>query len=183
MIWSLDPAISDQHSWRLSKSGSYSSKSAYEAFFIGTIRFAPWKRISKSWAPLKCKFFIWLVLNNRCWMTDRLAKRGLPHPAACPLCDQVGETVQHVLMSCVFSRQVWAIIHQKLGLVSLSPQPSDTHFSSWWCKSINGLPKDPKKGLNSLIIMVAWELWKHRNFCVFEGGSPSIQLVLQNVRE
>ena len=74
MIWSLDPAISDQHSWRLSKSGSYSSKSAYEAFFIGTIRFAPWKRIWKSWAPLKCKFFIWLVLNNRCWTTDRLAK-------------------------------------------------------------------------------------------------------------
>jgi hypothetical protein len=86
-------------------------------------------------------------------------------------------------MSCVFSRQVWAVILQKLGLVSLSPQPSDTHFSSWWCKSINGLPKDPKKGLNSLIILVVWELWKHRNFCVFEGGSPSIQLVLQNVKE
>jgi hypothetical protein len=49
----------------------------------------------------------------------------------CPLCDQVGETVQHILMSCVFSRQVWAVILQKLGLVSLSPQPSDTHFSSW----------------------------------------------------
>jgi hypothetical protein len=61
----LDPAISDQHSWCLSKTGSYSSKSAYEAFFIGTIRFAPWKRIWKSCAPLKCKFFIWLALN--CW--------------------------------------------------------------------------------------------------------------------
>jgi len=46
--------------------------------------FAPWKRIWKSWAPQHCKFFIWLAINNRCWTGDRLAKRGLPHPAACP---------------------------------------------------------------------------------------------------
>jgi hypothetical protein len=24
---------------------------------LGTIKFAPWKRIWKSWAPLKCNFF------------------------------------------------------------------------------------------------------------------------------
>lgn len=71
----------------------------------------------------------------------------------------------------------------KFGFISLAPQQSDSRFSSWWCKSIKGLPKDPKRGLNSLIFLVAWELWKHRNFCVFEGGSPSIQLVLQKVKE
>lgn len=54
-------------------------------------------------------------------------------------------------------------------------------YHSWWRKAIKGLPKDTKKGLNSLIILGAWELWKRRNHCAFEGGSPS-QLVLQNVR-
>jgi hypothetical protein len=29
-----------------------------------------------------------------------------------------------------------------------------------------------RKGLNSLIILVAWEIWKHRNACVFEGVVP-----------
>ena len=35
-----------------------------------------------------------------------------------------------------------------------------------------------RKGLNSLIILVAWEIWKHRNVCVFEGASPNVQEVL-----
>jgi hypothetical protein len=41
-----------------------------------------------------------------------------------------------------------------------------------------------RKGLNSLIILVAWEIWKHRNVanvCVFEGASPNVQEVLHAV--
>jgi hypothetical protein len=30
---------------------------------------------------------------------------------------------------------------------------------------------------------VAWELWKHRNSCVFEGASPAVPAVLQNVAD
>jgi len=51
-----------------------------------------------------CKFFVWLAINNWCWTVDRLAKRGLPHPAAWPSCDQAEDTIQHVLTLCVFSR-------------------------------------------------------------------------------
>jgi hypothetical protein len=38
-----------------------------------------------------------------------------------------------------------------------------------------------RKGLHYLIILVAWEIWKHRNACVFEGAIPGVQLVLQAV--
>ena len=48
-------------------------------------------------------------------------KRGLPHPAHCPLCDQEDETVQHLLTSCVFARQFWFYILQLLGLTNLVP--------------------------------------------------------------
>ncbi|WVZ79974.1 LOW QUALITY PROTEIN: hypothetical protein U9M48_027495, partial [Paspalum notatum var. saurae] len=48
----LQPHVADQHIWKLTSSGLYTSKSAYNAFFVGSIKFAPWKRISKSWAPL-----------------------------------------------------------------------------------------------------------------------------------
>jgi hypothetical protein len=43
------------------------------------------------------------------------------------------------------------------------------------------VPKEQKSGLNSLIILVAWELWKHRNDCVFEGERPSVEVVLQKI--
>jgi hypothetical protein len=64
---------------------------------------------------------MWLVIKNRCWTADRLAKRELPHPTVCRLCDQEEEIIQH-LLSCVFARQVWAIIFQRLVFLSLTPQ-------------------------------------------------------------
>jgi len=56
-IWELlegviiQPDTPDTLIWRLSSSGCYSSKSAYEAMFIGNINFSPWKRVWKTWAP------------------------------------------------------------------------------------------------------------------------------------
>jgi hypothetical protein len=39
------------------------------------------------------------------------------------------------------------------------------------------------KGLNFLIILVAWELWKHMNTCVFDGACPEVQSLLYFVAE
>jgi hypothetical protein len=151
---------------------SYQSESAYRVFFLGTIKFGPWKRIWKSWPPLRCKFFIWLLLKNKCWTADRLARRGLPHSIISPLCDQEQETMQHLLISCVFPREVWAMVFTCLGLPTHIPQPSGRSFSGWWFGVINQVPKEVK-GMNSSIILVAWKVWKHRNECVFEGFSLS----------
>jgi hypothetical protein len=41
--------------------------------------------------------------------------------------------------------------------------------------------KDVRKALNSLIILGAWTLWRHRNDCVFNGASSSFAVVLTMV--
>ena len=70
----LQEGVPDRHIWRLSTTGQYTAKSAYDALFQGAICFEPYERIWKSWAPPKCRFFMWLVAHNRCWTADRLAK-------------------------------------------------------------------------------------------------------------
>ena len=110
-------------------------------------------------------------------------KKGLSHPAACPLCDQADETVQHILVSCVFAWRAWTLILHELGLPAIVPQPGCTRFSNWWCQSIKSVEKNLRKGLNSLIILVAWEIWKHRNECDFEGVVPCVQQVRHVVVE
>jgi hypothetical protein len=83
----LQPDIEDRHIWRFSASGQYSAKTAYEGFFLGATTFRYWEKNWKTWAPGKCSFFMWIVAHDRCWTADRLARRGLPHPESCPMCD------------------------------------------------------------------------------------------------
>jgi hypothetical protein len=45
------------------------------------------------------------------------------------------------------------------------------------------VPAPHRKGFNSLVILVAWWIWKHRNTCVFDGASPSTTSILQHIQE
>jgi hypothetical protein len=50
-------------------------------------------------------------------------------------------------------------------------------------KDFKKISKEKSKGLNSLIILGAWSIWKHRNNCIFMAESPSISLILSNFRD
>jgi hypothetical protein len=174
----LQPEVNDVHKWKLEASGEFSTKSAYEAFFFGAILFEPSKLIWSNWAPRKCKFFLWLVAHNRCWTADRLARRGLPHPEHCPFCDQEDETIEHLLCSCVFSRQFWHQLLHRFGLPDVAPQPSTTRFFAWWQQAGSSFNKEVGQGFNSLVMLGAWILWKQRNNIVFNGVSPRLDRAL-----
>lgn len=83
----LQQDIPDQHTLKFSKSGTYTSKSAYHTYFIGSIKFTTWKRIWRTWTP-KCKFFLWLTVNNQYWTSDCLEKFGISHSKVFPLYEQ-----------------------------------------------------------------------------------------------
>jgi hypothetical protein len=48
----LQPGISDQHRWLPTTNGQYSSKSAYDRYFAGSVYFEPSERIWRTWASL-----------------------------------------------------------------------------------------------------------------------------------
>ncbi|GJN24972.1 hypothetical protein PR202_gb12751 [Eleusine coracana subsp. coracana] len=176
--FTLQPGTLDSHHWKLVSIGRYSAKSTYEALFQGSVLFEPCDRIWKTWSPPKCKFFMWLVAHIRFWTADRLARRNLPHPENCVLCDKEDETIKHILTGCVFARQFWWLWLQRVELAALAPQPTDDHFHEWWSKAANSMSNSLRKKLNSIIILGAWSLWNHRNGCVFRGTSPSLPKTL-----
>jgi hypothetical protein len=171
------------HLWRLVASGQFSSKSANTSMFQGVTLFEPAERVWRTWAPNKCRYFIWLVEHNWCWTSDKLTKRGLDHPERCPLCDQQDKTINHLLAPSVFVRQVWAGLLQPAGLMELTPQPHDEVFEDWWRIASMRVLGQLKKGFNSLVVLGAWVIWKNRNSCVFNDVSPSVPAVLQMARE
>ncbi|GJN11863.1 hypothetical protein PR202_ga30096 [Eleusine coracana subsp. coracana] len=87
---------------------------------------------------------------------------------------------QHILTSCVLAKEFWSRILSKLNLESRVPTADDDSFANWWRRAVRKVPKEIRKGLNTVIILGGWTLWKHRNACVFDTAAPCIRTLLKN---
>ncbi|TVU05324.1 hypothetical protein EJB05_48482, partial [Eragrostis curvula] len=173
----------DKHIWTPDPAVGFTTKSAYNRFFMASVQFEPYRRLWKSWAPLKVKIFLWLAILNRCWTADRLARRGMQHPEHCPLCDQEEENIQHLLTTCVVAREVWFHVLRRVELQSLMPDQDELNFKEWWRRSLRKVPKEKKKGFNTLVMLTSWGIWKQRNSCVFDAATPQPHLIVQHITE
>jgi len=72
---------------------------------------------------------------------------------------------------------------QKVGFQDLTPQQEDFSFDDWWAKTNERVDGQVHKGLKSIIILGAWAIWNHHNCCVFDGILPSLNGVLEFIRE
>jgi hypothetical protein len=144
--------------WQLTASGSYSAKSAYEGVFIGAIHFRPWEKIWKSWAPNKCKFFMWLVAHNRCWTADRRAKWECLTPSNAHCVTRLKKQLTTCwflvfsLAKCGFISFRWSAYRTYLPSLKTSTSMTGGQAQN------NGIDGQARKGLNSIIILGAWTL-------------------------
>jgi hypothetical protein len=107
--------------WTRTSHGLYNTSSAYRAQFTDCPATPDLASIWKAWVPPKCKFFAWLILQDRVWTCDRLARRGWDHSPTCPLCRRTLETAHHLLVDCRYTRRLWTEIAHRLGLPELHP--------------------------------------------------------------
>jgi hypothetical protein len=79
------------------------------------------KHVWRSTVLPKVKFFFWLALHGRLWTAEHRKRHGLQQDAAYALCDQHDKTTDHLLASCVFTREVWHRLLCRVGLQHLAP--------------------------------------------------------------
>ena len=173
----------DTFCWRLPGNGTYSAASAYGAMFFGSSLPIGAKEIWKTAAPPRVRFFFWLVLHRRCWTAERRFRHGLQSSATCVMCDQLPETIDHILLGCCFSKEVWHMCLNKLCLQDLV-MVNEEHVMSWWVKNRKGVPKVLRRGFDSLFFLVGWTLWKERNARTFDAvASSPLQLLTKIMDE
>ena len=182
---SLNPDTEDTIRWKWTANGEYTAASAYRAQFLGSVKTDLHLLIWKPWAPPKCKFFAWLIVENRVWMSDRLATRGWLRNNVCSLCCIEPETAHHLLVvTCRFTKRVWSLIAEWLHCQQLHPSlwGITRSVSEWW-HIMGELPNVSKKAVKSLLLLVNWEIRKERNARTFDRREASTISLVGKIKE
>ena len=189
LLWNLTrqiqlrPGHVGQIRWKFTESGIYTAASAYKAQFLGSTREVHLNSIWRTWAPPKCKLFAWLILQERVWTSDRLARRGWEHSPDCLLCHQTLETAKHLLTDCRYTRRIWEYISTWAEQPNWQPRVWRPYSSvqDWWDMITTSTTVSRKAG-RSLTLLVIWELWKERNARVFRRREASTLTLMTNIK-
>lgn len=174
------PVVSERDSWiwRHSRNGVYSVKTGYELAFarnknelISLHNAKPSLNPLKAqiWqlkAPSKLKVFLWKAVSGALPVQDCLTTRGIKCDQVCQTCGLDGESINHVLFSCTFARQVWA--------VSGFPSPNggfdtDSIYVNMSHLLVSSKHSVELQGTTRIFPWTLWYLWKNRNSLLFEG--------------
>jgi len=121
--------------------------------------------IWKCKVPLKIKFFLWQIFNNKLQCAASLVKRGWKGDIDCCLGDG-RESVDHIFFGCRFAKMVWGFMKE----ICWNTHPhSVKDLSETWLLGKGPLPI-------RLILFVfagfAWALWNNRNKMSIEHKFP-----------
>jgi len=74
---------------------------------------------------------------------------------ACIICDQAAETMDHLILSCVFNHELWDSCLQSFLLHDLVVIEQED-IMWWWTTSRKRLSKELHRGFDSFLLLVGW---------------------------
>jgi hypothetical protein len=92
----------------------------------------------------------------------------MPNNGLCALRSEEEETIQHLLMSCVYTREVWFHVLRTARICCLCPA-ADATWPGWWPYSRKLILKDHHHDFGTMVLLASWSLWKECNAHVFDG--------------
>jgi hypothetical protein len=138
--------------------------------FVGQCGLPGAKELDKAKVPPSSKLFVWTALLSHCWTSERLQRHGLRNNGPCALCHQASESIEHLLLNCVYAREVWFTLLRRAGFHQLCPV-MEVSLAEWWLRRRKSVQSDCRKGFDSFVVLVTWHLWKGRNARVFDQAS------------
>ena len=119
---------------------------------------------------------MWFLHRKVLLTKDNLVKRNWTGCKKCVFC-QSDETVEHLFISCQFTRDVWRLIHFTFNI---SPPTSVANLFGHW---LDGVDKLTKARIRIGTCAFLWAIWNCRNDVVFNTNRNAhfLQVVHQAV--
>jgi hypothetical protein len=190
-LWEeLDSVVlTDEHedtaTWTLTSDGKYSAKSAYSIQFEGKTRCLTASQTWKTKAPPKCKFFAWLMMKDRIWTAARLQRKGWPNKYFCQLCIRNLETMTHLFCECRVTREIWEEVALWIQAPSLLPENWSNSFAmEEWFIELSAIEDASRRpGLQSIVLLTIWEIWRERNNRVFRREAKTVSHIVASIQD
>jgi hypothetical protein len=96
------------------------------------------------------------------------------------LCAQEVESTGHLIVGCVFAREVWFRILGCFGWQALAPA-NPVGFAAWWLHARKRVVRQRHKAFDSLVTLVAWRVWHERNERVFHSTCNLLPQLVGNI--
>jgi hypothetical protein len=128
-------------------------------FFHGQCGIPGALTLCKARALPTCKSFIWLSLATRP-VLDGWNAMASPTMAS--------ESIGHLLITCVYSRETWFRLLSVDGMRNLVPS-ADAAWPDWWLQSRLQVAAAKRKAFDTLVVLTCWRLLRERNARVFDG--------------
>jgi hypothetical protein len=133
-----------------------------------------WRKVWKLRCPPKAKLLIWTNLENKMPTRDILQKQNHHGSGWCSLCKFDFESIYHMFITCRFSKKVWKELSEIYG----KPFNWDgENFEQALGRWTNDRSLTAYK---SLLAIVCWGIWIHRNRNIFEDKTMTPQLIAAN---
>jgi hypothetical protein len=169
----------DKITWQFTGNGIYSGRSAYRVQFIGSFADHEWSKLWQSKVENKCKFFSWLLLQNKLWTADRIIRHRGQANTVCQLCRTQPESAFHILAQCSFTRQIWVQLADWIGITLQTPQQANyRRLKGWWHSMIQTGANEAKEREQKFIYTI-WNIWKERCRRMYDNRAMT-QIQLQS---
>ncbi|KAF7800755.1 Ribonuclease H protein [Senna tora] len=139
---------------------------------LNTPRPTIWSKIWKWPVHERIRSFIWLITHGKILTNSHRRHRNLTDNATCPRCGREDETVLHALRDCDEVAELW--------MRFVAPQRWNTFFSlelgDWidWNRRIHA-GNELSDNWQTIFGVACWQIWKSRNFIVFENRDSNLQ--------
>jgi hypothetical protein len=80
----------------------------------------------------------------------------------CVFCLQHVEAIDHLILGCVYSREIWFLLLRKCGWPNLAPA-AEEGIADWWLRSWELIPKLCHVLFDSLVLLIARTIWLERS--------------------
>lgn len=124
------------------------------------------------------KFNLWLAIQGRLPIVDRLQKMGIQAPQMCVFYDLEDELLEQLFFECSYTKTIWQRLLNWLGVQrQIQTWKEEIHWVATYARR--------KKGIGNIIVvvygMLIYILWRDRNMIRFQNGRTSSEKICREI--